>query len=131
MSNILSPFTEKAYALLRIVSGAMFACHGLQKLFGMLGGQQAAMGSQQWIGGVIELGGGVLIAIGLFTSLAAFLASGMMAVAFFQFHWKFGGESFLPILNKGELAALYCFVFLYIACKGGGHWSFDARRPAS
>ncbi len=76
---------------------------------------------------MIELVAGVAIAIGVFTSWAAFLSSGMMAVAYFQFHWKFQFDSqFFPAINKGELAVLYCFVFLMIACKGGGLWSVDA-----
>jgi putative oxidoreductase len=119
-----------AYAALRIVSGLMFACHGAQKLFGVWGGNKPAMWTQLWIGGVIELVCGILIALGLFTRLAALLASGTMAVAYFQFNWKLNMEHnmFLPILNKGEPAVLYCFVFFLFALSGAGPHSIDARR---
>jgi len=120
MQRFLGRFAEMAYALLRVMAGLMFAVHGAQKLFGFLGGQQQPVGSLFWVGGVIEFVGGLLIAIGLFTSWAAFLASGEMAVAYFMVHASKGG--FWPILNKGELAVLYCFVFLYIACRGGGRY---------
>ncbi len=119
-----------AYALLRIVAGGMFVFHGLQKLFGVLGKDAVELASQKGLGGVIELVCGALIAVGLFARPAAFLASGTMAVAYFQFHWKgeLGGWSFLPIINKGELAVLYCFVFLLIAARGAGLWSIDRLR---
>jgi putative oxidoreductase len=124
MKNQGSRLGECAYALLRIASGAMFAFHGAQKVFGLLGADRPPVGSQLWIGGVIELVGGSLIALGLFASLAGFLCSGTMAVAYFQYHWKFRfDESFLPAVNQGELAALYCFVFLVVATKGNGAWS--------
>ena len=129
MDNRVTPLAERAYALLRIVAGAMFTFHGVQKLFGVLTDHQPAVGSQLWIGGVIELTCGPAIALGLYTSVAAFIASGMMAVAYFQFHWKFQFDSnFFPTVNKGELAVLYCFVFLYMACRGSGRWSVDAGR---
>lgn len=121
MATPLSPFAEGAYALLRIVSGSLFAFHGVQKVFGFLTEQQPPVGSQLWIGGVLELVCGAAIALGLFTSLAAFLASGMMAVAYFQFHWQFQFDSaFFPAINQGESAVVYCFLFLYLACKGSG-----------
>ena len=119
-----------AYAALRIVAGAMFACHGMQKILGWFTtGARPAVGSQTWIGGLIELSCGLLIALGLLTRPAAFLASGTMAVAYFQFHWKlaFAGWKWLPIVNKGELAALYCFVLLFIAAHGAGLASLDGR----
>jgi len=123
-SSGLASFAEHAYALLRIVAGAMFLFHGLQKVFGVLSEQQPPVGSQLWIGGVLELVCGTAIALGVFTRLAAFLASGTMAVAYFQFHWKFQLDAaFFPTVNEGELAVLYCFVFLYLACRGGGRWS--------
>ncbi len=126
--KLLAPHAERGYALLRIVSGFMFACHGAQKLMGVLGGQQPPVGSQIWIGGAIELVAGVAIALGLFASWAAFLASGTMAVAYTQFHWKFQfGSGFFPAVNKGELALLYCFLFLFVACKGAGIWSLDRK----
>lgn len=124
----LEPFAEHAYALLRIMAGAMLTFHGLQKIFGVLTDHQPAVGSQIWVGGVIELVCGAAIALGLFTRMAAFLASGMLAVAYFQFHWKFQFDAhFFPVVNRGELAVLYCFVFLYIACKGSGPWSLGVR----
>jgi putative oxidoreductase len=120
------------YALLRIVSGAMFSFHGIQKIFGVLTPPDhvPAVGSQFWIGGIIELVCGILIALGLFTRLAAFLASGMMAVAYFQFHWKLAmdGYKFLPAINGGELAVVYCFVFLLFAVSGAGAFSADSAR---
>lgn len=120
----LGNFTETAYALLRIMAGFMFSFHGVQKLFGVLTDFQPALGSQLWFGGIIELLGGAAIMLGLRTRLAAFLCSGMMAVAYFQFHWKFqGGAAFFPTVNKGELAVLYCFVFFFIACRGAKKWS--------
>ena len=119
-----------AYALLRIVAGAMFTFHGVQKLFGVYTDKPSpAMWSQVWIGGVLELVLGAAIALGLFTSIAAFLASGEMAVAYFQFHWKFqGGPQFFPTVNGGELAVLYCFVFLFMAFRGSGPLSLDSLR---
>jgi len=125
----LTRFTPLAYNLLRVIAGLMFAFHGVQKLLGVLSDHQPAVGSQLWIGGIIELSCGLLIALGLFTRLAAFLASGTMAVAYIQFHWKLAvDERFFPVVNKGELAALYCFVFLFIACAGAGRFSVDAMR---
>ena len=126
--NQLAKYADHAYALLRIVAGFMFCFHGMQKVLGVLAEFQPAIGSQLWIGGVIELVGGLVIMLGLRTRLAAFLCSGQMAVAYFQFHWKFQfGSQFFPPINKGELAVLYCFVFLYIACRGSGVWSLDKR----
>jgi len=122
----LAKYESQAYALMRIVAGFMFSFHGAQKVLGMLAEMQPAIGSQLWIGGVIELVGGLAIMLGLGTRWAAFICSGEMAVAYFQFHWKFQmGPAFFPGVNKGELAVLYCFVFLLIACKGAGIWSLD------
>lgn len=119
-------FSDHAYALLRIVSGFMFAFHGVQKVLGVLTDHQPPVGSQVWIGGVIELLGGLAIMLGFRTRWAAFLSSGTMAVAYSQFHWKFQwGSAFLPGVNEGEMAALYCFVFLFIACKGAGIWGVE------
>lgn len=119
-----------SYAALRIVAGFMFSLHGVQKLFGVLTTKAPPeMWSQKWFGGVIELVAGVLIAIGLFTRPAAFLASGTMAVAYFQFHWKLQlGSKLFPISgggNGGELAVLYCFLFLLFAVRGAGSASVD------
>lgn len=119
-----------SYALLRIVSGALFAVHGGQKMLNWLGAkQEPAFGSQMWIGGVIELVAGVLIAVGYQTRLAAFLSSGTMAVAYFQFHWKLQLSDFkwLPSVNHGELSVLYCFIFLFIAARGGGTWALRSN----
>jgi len=122
----LAKYESQAYALMRIVAGFMFLFHGAQKVLGMLAEMQPVIGSQLWIGGVIELVGGLAIMLGLRTRWAAFICSGEMAVAYFQFHWKFQmGPAFFPGVNKGELAVLYCFVFLLIACKGAGIWSLD------
>jgi len=110
------------YATLRIVGGAMFAVHGAQKILGWHSQFMPPVGSQLWVGGLIELVGGVLIAIGLLTRPTAFLVAGQMAVAYVQFHWKFAlaDGMWLPGINKGELAVLYCFLFLYIAAHGDG-----------
>jgi len=118
--KILQSLAPFAYFLLRVVSGLLFACHGAQKLLGVLGGQQPPAGSLPWFAGIIELVGGPLIALGVYTSPVAFLASGEMAVAYFRAHAPRG---FWPVLNAGELAALYCFLFLYISTRGGGRWS--------
>jgi len=126
-------FEPLAYAALRIVSGALFACHGMQKVLGWLSTHaQPVVGSQLWVGGVIELTGGTLIALGLFTRCAAFVCSGTMAVAYTQFHWKlaFAGAGWLPIVNHGELAVVYCFLFLFIWTHGPGVASLDRARSA-
>lgn len=112
-------FADYAYAALRFMSGWMFAYHGAQKLF--LGAERPPLASQIGLGGVIEFVCGLLIAVGFKTRGAAFLASGTMAVAYIQFHWKFQFNSnFFPAVNQGELAVVYCFLFLFIACQGGG-----------
>jgi putative oxidoreductase len=118
-----------AYAVLRIVVGLLFAFHGAQKILGWHSEMTPPVGSQLWIGGLIELVGGLLIAVGLLTRPAAFIASGQMAVAYIQFHWKLAvaGGLWLPAINKGEPAVLYCFVFLFIAAHGAGIWSLDRR----
>ena len=103
----------------------MFLCHGSQKLFDWPAPDPIRGFSQTWVGGVIELVTGLLIALGLFVRPAAFLTCGTMAVAFFQFHWKLGAESFIPLVNKGELAVLYCFVFLLVWARGAGIASLD------
>jgi putative oxidoreductase len=129
LKRVLEPRTEAAFALLRIVAGLMFAFHGIQKVLGLLTPRTPPVGSQLWVGGVIELVAGFAIAVGLFTRCAAFIASGTMAVAYVQFHWKLAfGANFFPIVNKGELALLYSVLFLFIACRGAGPWSLDRRR---
>ena len=126
--NQLAKYQNQTYALLRIVAGFMFSFHGVQKVFGVLAEFQPAVGSQLWFGGLIELIAGLLILVGFKTRWAAFLASGEMAVAYFQFHWKFQlGSAFFPGINKGELAVLYCFIFLFIACRGGVMWCLDRK----
>ena len=115
MERVLGRFSPYFYGILRIVSGLLFAFHGAQKLFGAFGGRQANLMSQFGAAGVIELVCGLLIAIGILTSLAAFIASGEMAAAYFMAHSPQGP---IPIQNGGELAVLYCFLFLYIASRG-------------
>jgi putative oxidoreductase len=119
-------YAPQVYALFRIVAGFLFMFHGAQKilgLFGGMGGGTAPMMSMPWFAGVIELVGGILVMVGLLTRIAAFICSGEMAAAYFMVHQPQGA---LPIQNQGELAALYCFVFLYIAARGAGIWSADA-----
>jgi len=113
---------EAIYALMRFVLGALFVCHGAQKLFGAFGGPSADK-PLMIAGGVIEFFGGILIAVGLLTRATAFLASGEMAVAYFMSH---ASKGFWPIVNGGEKAILYCFPFLFIAAYGGGIYSLDA-----
>jgi putative oxidoreductase len=126
----LEPQQDRAYALMRFATGFMFTFHGVQKIFGLLTDRPSPdLGSQLWVGGLIELVCGVLVALGAFTRPAAFLASGTMAVAYAQFHWKFAfDEQFFPAANHGELAALYAVVLLFIACKGSGPLALDALR---
>lgn len=123
MDRWLGRHAERLFALLRIVAGLLYACHGAQKLFGALGGTAMTSNPMMLAAGIIEFGGGLLIALGLFASWAAFIASGQMAVAYFMVHAKGG---FWPIINKGELAVVYCFLFLYIAARGSGPYSVDA-----
>lgn len=128
MMKFLSKFSDRAYALLRIVAGLMFAFHGAQKLFGVLGGQQVSLVSQMGLAGLIELFGGLAVALGFGTRVAAFVASGEMAVAYFQAHWKLQmGGQFFPIVNHGELALLYSFLFLFIATRGTVRWGLDKK----
>ena len=131
MPAFLNRYGDVTYALLRVVAGGMFACHGAQKVLGAFGGQAVPLQSMMGFAGVVELVGGLMVAVGLLSGWAAFLCSGQMAVAYFMVHAK---QGLLPIVNKGELAVLYCFVFLYIASRGSGRWSLDAalgrpRRP--
>jgi putative oxidoreductase len=123
--KFLENYQEQAYALLRITAGFMFLLHGTQKFFNFP--QQYPYGELGFLSiaaGSIELIGGVLIILGLTTRGAAFLCSGTMAVAYWLVH---GTKSFYPLVNGGELAALYCFIFLFIACKGSGIWSMDNK----
>jgi len=128
--GFLKPHADKIYAVMRIFVGLLFMQHGLQKVFGLLqaGEPQPMPAFIQYGAGSIELVGGALVAIGLFTSPAAFLCSGTMAAAYFMAHASGG---FFPIENKGELAVLYCWIFLAIAAMGSGIWSADASRTKS
>jgi putative oxidoreductase len=132
MERVLGRYSEVAYALLRIVAGFLFACHGAQKILGLFGGVDDAGGTASfgliWVAGIIELVGGLLIATGFQAATAAFLCSGQMAVAYFMAHQ---GRALLPIQNEGELAALYSFVFLFIATRGSGIWSLGSRGGAA
>lgn len=123
MERWLGRHAERAFALFRLVAGLLFAFHGAQKLFGAFGGQVMTSQPLLLAAGIIELVGGALIAIGLFTSWAAFVASGQMAIAYFMVHQPRGTW---PIQNEGELAALYCFAFLYVAARGSGPYGLDA-----
>ncbi len=126
MQRFLGRFSPYVYALLRFVAGLLFVQHGLQKLFGIPGTQPPVdVMTQAGLAGIIELVGGTLISIGLFTSPVAFIASGEMAWAYFQVH---APRNYWPMMNGGELAALYCFLFLYIAAVGSGKVSVDAVR---
>lgn len=124
----LEKYSNHTYALLRIVSGLLISFHGTQKIFGVLTTHRPPVGSQLWIGGLIELVGGLAILVGFQTRLAAFLLSGMMAVAYMQFHWKFQlGAAFWPGVNQGEPAVVYCFLFLFMATRGGVMWCVDKK----
>jgi putative oxidoreductase len=128
----VSRYAPHLYVLLRIVAGLLFACHGAQKLFGVFGGPGGQPGagvplfSLMGLAGCIELVGGLLIALGIVTSWAAFVASGEMAFAYFMQHFPRG---FWPMQNGGELAVLYCFLFLYMAANSDGMWAVWRRRP--
>jgi putative oxidoreductase len=120
--KFLRNFEPVAYTLLRVIFGFLYACHGAQKLFGVLGGQAQLHNRLMLVAGVIELAGGALIALGLLTRIAAFISSGEMAFAYFSVHAKGG---FFPIINHGELAVIYCFVALFIACHGAGQFAIQ------
>jgi len=126
MAIFLSFLNNQTYALLRMVAGFLFLWHGVQKLFGFPTPMPPDM---PWfiidIAGPIELVGGALVMIGLYTRYAAFLCSGLMAFAYWMAH---GTKALLPIQNQGELAALYCFVFLFISTQGSSMWSLDEAR---
>ena len=127
--QFLRRWQPQIFALFRIITGLLFACHGSQKLFAFPGPMQGGGGGGHlpplmMVGAVIELAGGLMIAIGLFSSFAAFICSGEMAVAYFMVHAKSG---FWPILNHGEPAVLFCFAFLYIAAHGPGVWAASKK----
>jgi putative oxidoreductase len=125
---MMSSWAPKILGVMRILTGIMFACHGAQKLFGAFGGMPA--GVPAWIrygAGGIEFFGGALIALGLFTRPVAFLASGTMAIAYFYGHARHGQfpAAIVPKVNQGELAVVYCWLFLYIAAAGAGAYALD------
>jgi putative oxidoreductase len=121
--------SELAFFALRVVVGFLFMLHGAGKILHFPHAMPMPLDTQLKIGGVIELVGGALVMVGLFTRAAAFICSGMMAVAYFQFHWKghFDNWMWLPGENHGEDAVIYCFVFLFIAAAGGGALSLDRK----
>ncbi|AJE02239.1 DoxX family protein [Geobacter pickeringii] len=126
MKSFMAQYSSHCYALMRIVVGFLFLWHGAQKLFGFPPGMPAgAPPFITYVAGPIELIGGILVMIGLFTHWAAFITSGQMAVAYWMAH---GTKALLPLQNNGELAVLYCFVFLFIAAQGGGIWSVDGAQ---
>lgn len=127
--RFLTGFSPDLLSALRIMSGLLFLQHGTTKFLSIPATQMsgASITTLPGMAGAIELVGGALLVLGLFTRPVAFIASGTMAVAYFLAHYP---KSFYPILNGGELAALYCFVFLYLAAAGGGRWSIDAMRGA-
>lgn len=127
MKEALSARAPIVLSLLRIITGLMFMQHGAQKIFGFPAEARGPfeLASQMGVGGVLELVGGALIVLGLFTRPVAFILSGMMAVAYFQFH---APHSLYPLVNEGELAALYCWVFLYFVFAGPGAWALDNIR---
>jgi putative oxidoreductase len=124
--RFLDAYEAQLYALLRIVTGFLFLWHGMSKLFGYPMPMPAGVpGFIVWIAGPIEFVGGALVMIGLLTRPAAFLCSGLMAFAYWMGH---GTKALLPVVNQGELAVVYCFVFLFIAAHGAGLWSVDGAR---
>ena len=128
MERFLGHYAPQAYAIMRIVIGLLFFCHGAQKVFGLFGGINGApvpLASLFGVAGVLELILGALITVGWLTGYAAFLASGEMAAAYFIGHFPHG---FWPIQNNGELAVFYCFMFLYMATQGAGIWSVDGAK---
>ena len=125
MQRVLSPYEPQTYAIMRIIVGLLLVCHGLQKAVGAFGGVNGAPApffSLIGIAGWLEIILGLMVALGIFTVAAAFVASGQMAVTYFIAHFP---QSFWPIMNQGGEAVLYCFVFLYIAARGPGTWSVD------
>jgi putative oxidoreductase len=123
MTRLLGRFEEQICAIASFVIGALFACHGAQKLFGVLGGKSELHDPMGQTAGIIEFFGGLMIAVGLFGSIVAFVVCGEMAFAYFRAHAPRG---FWPIMNRGELAVIYCFFFLFVAAHGSGRFSLDA-----
>ncbi len=126
MTPFMTPYSAQTYALLRIVTGFLFLWHGTQKLFGFPSAlPPGAPALVVYVAGSIEFAGGVLVMIGLLTRWSAFICSGLMAFAYWMAH---GTKSFFPLLNGGELAVIYCFLFLFISSQGSGIWSVDQTR---
>ena len=128
MERLLAGYAPQTYALMRIIIGLLFFCHGAQKVFGLfggLGGAAVPLASLYGVAGVLELILGALVTVGWLTGYAAFLASGEMASAYFIDHFP---HSFWPLQNQGEEAMFYCFVFLYMATQGAGIWSIDGAK---
>jgi len=132
MERFLGRYSTYVYAILRIVSGFVFMLHGTQKFFGYPPSPQAggggALDALATVAASIELIGGFLIMIGLFASIAAFISSGLMAVAYFMVHQP---QAMWPPTNGGDAAVLYCFIFLYIASRGAGVWSVESAFKGS
>lgn len=127
--NALSRYADPVYCLLRLITGLLFASHGGQKILGFPPGGHGPVTGLMLVGGWIELVGGLLIAFGLFTRIAAFICSGEMAVGYFMVHVGHAPDpqaQFFPIINKGEFAVLLCWVFFFIFFYGPGRWSIDA-----
>lgn len=126
-STNLTVWAPRILSLLRLVAALLFLEHGTQKLLGFPPGEHAGavFGTLPWWAGAIELVAGALLALGLFTRAAAFIASGEMAAAYWMAH---APQNFYPVNNGGDAAILYCFVFLYLVFAGPGPWSFDAWR---
>ncbi len=131
LQTSLTAWAPRVLSVTRAIAGLLYMQHGLSKLFlfpgAMPGGSAVAADPLSFMGfaGILELAGGALVAVGLFTRPVAFILSGMMAVAYFMVH---APRNFYPILNGGDLAILFCFFFLYLTCAGGGVWSLDAMR---
>lgn len=127
MSQLSATWSPRILSVMRIVTGFLFMQHGGKKMFGFPAPARAEFDffSMSGIAGTLELFGGFLIVIGLFTRPTAFVLSGLMAFAYFIAH---APQGFWPILNGGELAAMYCFVFLYLSIAGAGEWSIDKIR---
>lgn len=125
MTEVTTSWAPRILSVLRIMTGFLFLWHGTQKLLNFPPTERSGEipGLVLYVAGPLELFGGILILLGLFTRLTAFILSGLMAVAYFMAH---GLNAFLPIVNRGELAVLYCFVFLYLIFAGGGPWSLDS-----
>ena len=126
--NSLGRYAPQMLAILRIVTALIFIAHGTQKLFGFPAPPASglpAMFTLFWFGAILEAFGGFLILIGLWTRPVAFILAGEMAYAYWMFH---APRSMYPLLNGGDAAVLYCFIFLYLVCAGAGAWSVDSRK---